>query len=72
MIPSEIRKRLNIKKGTRVSIHEEGDKVIVQPLTDDYFEKMAGILKTKGRLTKALLAERAKERAREEKKWKKS
>lgn len=37
-------------------------------LTDEYFEKMAGILNTKGKLTKSLLEERAKEKELERKK----
>ena len=69
VIPSKIRRRLNIKKGTKLCITEKGDHIILQPLTEDYFEKMAGILKTKGKLTKALIEERAKDRELEEKKW---
>lgn len=69
VIPSKIRRRHNIKRGTKLSITEKGDRIILQPLTENYFEKMAGILNTKGKLTKALLEERAKERELEDKKW---
>ena len=72
VIPSKIRRRLNIKKGTKLCIVEKGDQLILQPLTDEYFEKMAGILNTKGKGTRALLEERAKEKELEEKKWSKS
>ena len=65
VIPSDIRKHLNLKQGTRLCVVEEGNRIILQPLTADYFEKTAGVLKTKGRLGKALLAERRKERERE-------
>jgi len=34
----------------------------------DYFEKVAGILQTKGKLTKSILKERAKEKKIEEEK----
>ncbi|MFH1288242.1 MAG: AbrB/MazE/SpoVT family DNA-binding domain-containing protein [bacterium] len=71
VIPSKVRRRHNIKKGTKFSITEKGDQIILQPLTEDYFEKMAGILNTKGKFTKAVLEERAKEKATEEKKWSK-
>ena len=67
VIPSKIRRRLNIKKGTKLCIVEKGDQLILQPLTEDYFEKMAGILNTKGKLTKAILEERTKEKELEEK-----
>jgi len=72
VIPSKIRRRLNIKKGTRLCVIENENQIILQPLTDEYFEKMAGILNSKGKLTKAILEERAKERELEEKKWSRS
>ena len=68
VIPSGIRRHLNIKKGTKLCVMEEGDKIVLQPLTSDYFDKMAGILNTKGKLTKSLLEERAREKEREDKK----
>lgn len=72
VIPSKVRRRHNIKSGTKLSIVEKGDQIVLQPLTENYFEKMAGILNTKRKLTKALLEERAKEREREDKKWSRS
>ena len=72
VIPSRIRRHLNIKKGTRLCIIEKGHQVILQPLTEEFFEKAAGIIKTKGSLTQSLYAERAKEKAAEDKKWSKS
>jgi AbrB family looped-hinge helix DNA binding protein len=66
VIPSSIRKHLNIKKGTRFCVVESGGKIIFQPLTKDYFSRVAGILKTGGALTRDLLAERKKEKERED------
>ena len=71
VIPSRMRWKLNIKKGTRLCIEEKGDQLILQPLTDDYYEKMAGIASTKGKGVSALLEERAKEKENEDKKWSK-
>jgi AbrB family looped-hinge helix DNA binding protein len=68
-IPSRIRRKFNIQKGTRLSIEEKGDTLILQPLTEDYFEKMAGIVKTKGQGVNGILEERAKEKNLEDKKW---
>jgi AbrB family looped-hinge helix DNA binding protein len=68
VIPSRMRKRLGLKKGTKVSLVDRGDEIVVRPLTKDYFDKMAGILKTGGRLTRGLLEERAKDREREDSK----
>lgn len=66
VIPSAIRKRLNIKQGTRLCILESGGKVILQPITEDYFDEVAGVLNSKGQLLKDLLEERRKEKARED------
>ena len=72
VIPSRIRRHLNIKKGTRLSIIEKNDEIILQPLTREYFENTAGVLQTRGKLTKSLLEERRKEKTIEDKKWQKS
>ena len=72
VIPSKVRQRHGIKKGTRLCISEEGDKIIIQPMTKEYFDKMAGVLKSDKKLTKALLEERAADKEREERKWNKS
>ena len=64
VIPSRIRRRLKIKKGTRLYIEEKGDELIIKPVTPEYFEKMAGILGTKGKLSRTLLEERIKDKER--------
>jgi len=65
VIPSKIRQRLNIKKGTKLYIEERGNELILKPVTPEYFERIAGVLPTKGKLSKALLEERAKDKGRE-------
>ncbi len=72
VIPSKIRQRLHIKRGTKLCLMEKGNQIILQPLTAEYFENMAGILKTKGKLSKAILEERQKDKELEDKKWSKS
>ena len=72
VIPSRIRRHLNIQKGTKLCVIEKEDEIVLKPLTREYFERMAGILGTKGKLTNALLEERAQEREREDRKWSKS
>ena len=66
VIPSRIRRRLGIKKGTKVCFIERNDDVIIRPLTKDYFEKMAGFLNTGGELSKGLLESRKQDRTRED------
>lgn len=66
VIPSKIRKRLGIKKGTKVCFIERDEDVVLRPLTKDYFEKMAGLLRTGGQLAKGLLEARKRDRIRED------
>ena len=65
VIPVRIRRKLNIKKGTRLMIEEKDDMLILKPLTKEYFTKVAGVLPTKGALARSLIAERKKEREKE-------
>jgi len=62
VIPSKIRRRHKIKKGTRLCLEERGDELVIRVLSREYFGKLAGILPSKGKLSKALLEERAKDR----------
>lgn len=66
VVPARIRRKLKIKKGTRVAIIEQEDGFLVKPLDRKYFEHFAGILPSKGKATKALLEERRRERERED------
>ena len=71
VIPSRIRKHLNLTKGTRLCIIEKGDTVILKPLTEGYLDRIMGMLKGSN-LTEELLKERRREREREDKQWSKS
>ena len=65
IIPARLRKKFNIKKGTRVAIREgEGNVILIQPLPDDPIEASRGILKGEKSLIKALLKERREEAKR--------
>lgn len=64
VIPSKYRRKLNIEKGTKLYIEERGDELVLKPVTPDYLEKLSGVLKTEGKLSKALLKERALEKLR--------
>lgn len=65
VIPAKIRARLGIKKGTQICFIEDEDGVFLKPLTKDYFESMAGSLKTTKKLSKSLLEARARDRVKE-------
>ena len=65
VIPSKVRRRLNLKTGTKLYIEERGDEIVLKPITPAYFEKIAGTLQTRGKLSRALLEERAKDTEKE-------
>jgi len=44
VIPSKLRRRFNIKKGTRVYIEEGEDEIIIKPVTPEYLKNIAGVL----------------------------
>ena len=45
VIPAEIRKKYGIKKGTQVSFIEDGDRLFLAPVTDEFIDKLRGCLK---------------------------
>ncbi len=63
VIPSRLRRKFGIKKGTQVSLYEKNGEIVIKPITDEYIRSMAGMAGTKGKLLKALKEEKAKERA---------
>jgi AbrB family looped-hinge helix DNA binding protein len=63
VIPSKLRRKFGIKKGTQISLYEKDGEIVIKPITDEYIRSMAGITGTKGKLLKALKEEKAKERA---------
>jgi AbrB family looped-hinge helix DNA binding protein len=70
VIPSKLRRKYNIKKGTRVNFVEDNGKIILQPVTREYIREFRGIYKLKPGekpATQELLEDRAEEKRREEK-----
>ncbi|MGH7831298.1 MAG: AbrB/MazE/SpoVT family DNA-binding domain-containing protein [Candidatus Binatia bacterium] len=66
VIPSELRQKFGIRKGTQVYLYERHGEIIIKPITDEYIQKMAGMADTKGKLLKALMQGKAMEREGEE------
>lgn len=62
VIPSRLRRKFGIKKGTQVYLYERDGEIVIKAITDEYLRSMAGITGTKGKLLKALMEEKAKER----------
>jgi len=62
VVPANIRRKFGIKKGTKIAFIEQEGKLIIQPLNKSYFESLAGILGTEGKMMKSLQADKKKER----------
>jgi AbrB family looped-hinge helix DNA binding protein len=71
VIPARIRRRLGIKPGTKICFVERGNYILFQPITKEYIHSLAGMLKSSTPVTDELLAERKKDKAREENKLEK-
>lgn len=61
VIPAGLRKKFGIAKGTLINIYEQNNKIILEPIHEDPIEQGRGMLKTKGRVLKRLIADRREE-----------
>ena len=67
VLPKQIRKKLNIKPGQKVSLRLVGDHAEIKPLPQDPIEHLCGVFKNHTEsLSEALLKDRQKDRDREE------
>ncbi len=62
VIPSKLRRRFGLKKGTQVCFYERDGEIVIKPITNEYIRAMVGFTKTNGKLLKALMKEKAKEK----------
>ena len=62
VVPAKIRRRFGIKKGTKIAFIEQNGKLMIQPLDKNYFESLAGILGTEGKMLKSLMDDKKRER----------
>lgn len=56
VIPSKLRNRLGIKKGTKVCFVERPDGILLRPLTGNYIDSLRGSMRTEGQAGKIVLA----------------
>ena len=61
VIPAQIRKKYGIKGGTKIEIIDEGERIVLQPITRSYVHSLRGKYKGKG-LLKSLAAGKKRER----------
>jgi AbrB family looped-hinge helix DNA binding protein len=62
VIPAKLRKKHGIRKGTRVSVREEGTRLILQPITPEYIHSLRGILPKDSSALEILYEERKRDR----------
>jgi AbrB family looped-hinge helix DNA binding protein len=62
VVPARIRRRFGITKGMRIAFIEQNGKLIIQPLDKSYFESIAGVLGTEGKMLKSLMNDKKRER----------
>jgi bifunctional DNA-binding transcriptional regulator/antitoxin component of YhaV-PrlF toxin-antitoxin module len=60
-IPHWLCKQLGIKEGTRALVYQEGDAIVLKPITSQYIKNLRGSLKGSGVL-KSLMDGRKRER----------
>jgi len=62
VIPSKLRRKYSIKKGTKVAFVEEENRLILQPLTPEFIRSLRGYLGKDSKALEILLEERRRER----------
>jgi len=62
VIPSKLRRKYGIKNGTRIHFYEVNGEMRIVPVTPELIDKNIGILGTKGKLMRALLEDKKRER----------
>jgi len=63
-IPSTLRRKFAIRKGTRISVIEDGTRIILQPLTRAYIRGLRGSLKGEPSALKYLYESRRRDHER--------
>lgn len=58
VVPAELRRRYNLKAGTKVAFIDSDDGVVVKVINKNYFDGLAGVLGLKGKHLKSLMDEK--------------
>lgn len=61
VIPSSLRRKYGITTTTKIRIFEENDRIVLQPITREYIQKLRGKFKGSG-ILRVLQEERERER----------
>lgn len=58
VIPAALRRKYAIRDGTRILVEDQGDRIVLRPVTEAMLEQLRGSLKGKAAL-RELMTERA-------------
>jgi AbrB family looped-hinge helix DNA binding protein len=61
LIPASLRRKYKIERGTPLRVYDKRNRIIVEPVIRDPVEEGRGMLKSKGRILKALIRDRKRE-----------
>ena len=61
LIPASLRRKYHIERGTPLRVYDKRNRIILEPVIRDPVEEGRGMLKTKGRILKALIRDRKRE-----------
>jgi AbrB family looped-hinge helix DNA binding protein len=61
LIPASLRRKYRIERGTPLRVYEGKNRIILETMDRDPVEEGRGMLKTKGRILKALAEDRKRE-----------
>jgi len=61
LIPASLRRKYQIERGTTLRVYDRRNRIIIEPMVGDPVEEGRGMLKTKGRILKALIKDRKTE-----------
>jgi bifunctional DNA-binding transcriptional regulator/antitoxin component of YhaV-PrlF toxin-antitoxin module len=61
LIPASLRRKYQIERGTTLRVYDRRNRIIIEPMVGDPVEEGRGMLKTKGRILKALMKDRKTE-----------
>jgi AbrB family looped-hinge helix DNA binding protein len=65
VIPIRLRRKFDIRKGTKIVFTEKADGILLKPVTEQYLRKLQGALKGRGSL-RALVEDRRSEKVKEQ------
>lgn len=63
VIPAALRRKYGMKAGTKIHVYDEGERIVLKPVTADFYRNLRGSLNGKKAL-KTLIADRAAEKER--------